>query len=74
MARRGRSNACGRGNGARADNVPKGKLRNVEVIEKEGCRFVIATYADGEMVQKRIDPNQRPKRKPRKPLRTETTE
>jgi hypothetical protein len=58
--------------------VPKGKPRNVEVIEKEGCRFVIATYADGEVVQKRIEPNQKPRRKPlkpfalaRKPLRSE---
>ena len=57
----GRSNAFGRGSGARADNVPKGKPRNVEAIEKEGGRFVIVTYADGEVVQKRIEPNQKPR-------------
>ena len=48
--------------------MPKGKPLNVEVVEKEGCRFVIAVYADGEIVQKRIDPYQKPKRKPRKPF------
>jgi hypothetical protein len=48
--------------------VPKGKPSNVEVIEKAGCRFVIATYANGEIVQKRIEPDQKPKRKPRKPF------
>jgi len=46
--------------------VPKGKPAHIEVIEKEGCRFVIAFYADGEIVQRRIDPNQKPKRKSRK--------
>jgi hypothetical protein len=41
--------------------VPKGRARNVEVIEKEDGRFVVVTYADGEVVQKRIEPNQKPR-------------
>jgi hypothetical protein len=48
--------------------VRRGKARNVEVIEKEDGRFVVVTYADGEVVQKRIEPNQKPRRKPRKPF------
>jgi hypothetical protein len=36
------------------------------VVQKAGHRFVVVTYADGEVVSKRIDPNEQPRRKPRK--------
>jgi hypothetical protein len=48
--------------------VPKGKPRSVEVIEDAMGRFVMATYADGKVTRKQIDPNERPRRKPRKPF------
>ena len=48
--------------------MPKGKPRSVKVVERAGCRFIVATYVDGEVVCKKIDPNERPRRKPRKPF------
>ena len=41
---------------------------NIEVIEEGGERFVLTTYNDGQVVRCRVDPNQKPKRKPRKPI------
>jgi hypothetical protein len=48
--------------------VSKGKPRSIEVVEERGERFVVATYPDGSVVRKRVDPNERPRRKPRKPI------
>jgi hypothetical protein len=47
--------------------VAKGKPRSVKVVQKAGHRFVVVTYAGGEVVSKQIDPNEQPRRKPRKP-------
>jgi hypothetical protein len=38
---------------------------NIEVIEENGERFLLTTYNDGTLVRCRVDPNQKPKRKPR---------
>jgi hypothetical protein len=48
--------------------MAKGRPTSVEVVENSEGRFVIATYADGSVVEKRVDPNARPKRKPRRPI------
>jgi hypothetical protein len=48
--------------------MPRGRPRAIEVVESEGQRVVVSTYADGEVVRKPIDPNERPRRKPRKPF------
>ena len=46
--------------------MPKGKPRNIEVVDDAGGRFVVETYADGEVVRK--NQNEVPRRKPRKPF------
>jgi hypothetical protein len=48
--------------------VSKGRPHSIEVVEDRGERFVVATYPDGSVVRKAVDPNERPKRKPRKPI------
>lgn len=47
--------------------MAKGKPRSVKVVQKAGHRFVVVTYADGEVVSKQIYPNEQPRRKSRKP-------
>jgi hypothetical protein len=42
--------------------------QSVEVIETAEGRFVVTTTADGETISRRVDPGQKPKRKPRKPI------
>jgi hypothetical protein len=54
--------------------MAKGRPRSIEVVEDRGDRFVVATYADGSVVRKRIDANERPRRKPRKPIARARTE
>jgi hypothetical protein len=54
--------------------VFKGRPRDIEVVEERGERFVVATYADGSVVRKRVDPNERPRRQPRKPIARARTE
>jgi hypothetical protein len=54
--------------------VFKGRPRSIEVVEEAGERFVIATYADGSFVRKLVDRNERPRRKPRKPIARARTE
>jgi hypothetical protein len=54
--------------------VSKGRARSIEVVEAAGERFVVATYADGSIVRRRVDPNERPRRKPRKPIARARTE
>ena len=58
----------------RSSVAAKGRPESIEVIEEGGERFVEATYADGSIVRKRVDPNKRPKRKPRKPIARARTE
>jgi hypothetical protein len=48
--------------------VPRGRPTRVEVLDTAEGRFVIATYADGSVLTKAVDPTERPKRKPRKPI------
>jgi hypothetical protein len=48
--------------------MPCGKPTSVEVVDTAEGRFVVATYADGSAIRKLVDPNQRPRRKPRKPV------
>jgi|1185.fasta_scaffold1357177_2 hypothetical protein len=48
--------------------MPIGKPRSVEVVDTAEGRFVVATYPDGSVVRKLVDPNERPRRKPRKPI------
>ena len=52
----------------RSSVVSKGRPHSIEVVEERGERFVVATYADGLVVRTRVDPNERPRRKPRKPI------
>jgi hypothetical protein len=52
----------------------KSKPHSIEVVEERGERFVVATYADGLVVRTRVDPNERPRRKPRKPIARARTE
>jgi hypothetical protein len=47
-----------------ANRTPK----SIEIIEEGDRRFAVMTYADGTIIRKLIDPNERPKRKPRKPI------
>ena len=54
--------------------MTKGRPQSIEVVEERGDRFVVATYADGSVVRKRVDPNERPRRKPRKPIARARTE
>ena len=48
--------------------MPGGKPTSVEVLDTAEGRFVVATYADGSIIRKLVDPDQRPRRKPRKPI------
>jgi hypothetical protein len=41
---------------------------DIQVIVEGEERFVLTTYDDGQVVRCRVDPNQKPKRKPRKPI------
>jgi hypothetical protein len=54
--------------------MPKDTPRSIEVVEERGERFVVATYPDGSVVRKLVDPNERPRRKPRKPITRARTE
>jgi hypothetical protein len=48
--------------------MAKRNPQTVEVIEDGDRRYVVLTYSDGSVVRKLVDPNQRAKRKPRKPI------
>jgi len=48
--------------------MPKGNPVSIRVVVRDGERFVVSTYADGQTVRKRIDPDEQPRRKPRKPF------
>jgi hypothetical protein len=48
--------------------MAKRKPETVEVVDDGDRRYVVVTYADGSVMKKLVDPNQRPKRKPRKPI------
>jgi hypothetical protein len=40
---------------------------SVEVRDDSDGRFVILTYANGDIVRERVDPEQKPTRRPRRP-------
>jgi hypothetical protein len=50
------------------DVAKRTKPASIEVVESPDGRFVIATFADGTVIRKAVDPTERPKRKPRKPV------
>jgi hypothetical protein len=43
------------------------KPTRIEVHVEAGSRFIVATFGDGEVVRKLVDPNKKLKRKPRRP-------
>jgi hypothetical protein len=40
---------------------------SIEVQDEADGRFVVLTYANGEVVRRLIDPDKKPTRKPRRP-------
>ena len=69
MAATVRFAVCGASAAAGVNDVGKRtKPANVEVVDSPDGRFVIATFADGTVIRKAVDPTARPKRKPRKPF------
>jgi hypothetical protein len=44
------------------------KPANVEVIDEGEKRYVVLTFADGEVVRRLVDATLKPTRKPRKPI------
>ena len=54
--------------GKAGDLMPKAKRVSIEVVVSDGERFLVSRYADGQTMRKRIDPDEKPKRKPRKPF------
>jgi hypothetical protein len=47
---------------------------SVEVRDESDGRFVVLTYANGDVVREFVDPKKRPTRKPRRPLRKQGSE
>jgi hypothetical protein len=41
---------------------------SVEILETDQGRAVVVTFGNGEIVRKIIDPSEKPKRKPRRPV------
>jgi hypothetical protein len=39
----------------------------VEVEGEGDARYVVLTYANGDVVRRRVDPDQKPRRRPRRP-------
>jgi len=65
---------CGSAEPRSGTNVPKRSPSSVEVIDSEEGRVLVLTYADGEVVRRTIDPSEKPRRKPRKPVARARTE
>jgi hypothetical protein len=40
---------------------------SIEVVEEGSERYVVLTYADGEIVKRRVDPARKARRRPRIP-------
>ena len=40
---------------------------NVEVTGEGDARYVVLTYSNGEIVRRRVDPDKKPARRPRRP-------
>lgn len=49
-----------------SEAVPR-KPTSIEIVEENGGRFVVRTYADGEVVREAVDLNKKPTRRPRMP-------
>jgi hypothetical protein len=41
---------------------------HVVVVDEPDGRFVVSTFADGEIVRTLVDPNKKPTRRPRRPM------
>jgi hypothetical protein len=41
---------------------------SIEVVEDAEVRFVITTFSDGTVDRKAVDPNQKRRRRPRRPI------
>jgi hypothetical protein len=39
----------------------------IEVVEQGGARYVVFTYANGEVAKRRIEPERKARRRPRRP-------
>jgi hypothetical protein len=50
----------------RPEEMPRKPVR-VEVEGEGDARYVVLTYANGDVVRRRVDPCQKPKRRPRRP-------
>jgi len=46
--------------------MPRKPVR-IEVVEEGGERYVVLTYADGEIVKRRVEPARKARRRPRIP-------
>jgi hypothetical protein len=53
----------GASNGRRKRRKPV----KIEVHDEADGRFIVVTFAEGEVVRKLVDPSEKPRRKPRKP-------
>jgi|GEM_PF-4198356 len=47
--------------------MPNKAPLSIEVVDEAEGRFVIFTYANGDVVRKAVDPNRKPARRPRRP-------
>jgi hypothetical protein len=52
---------------AQIDEAMSRKPISVEVKDEADGRFVILTYANGDVVRERVDPKKKPARRPRRP-------
>jgi len=51
---------------ARLEEMPREPVR--VAVEGDGdARYVVLTYANGDIVRRRVDPDQKPRRRPRRP-------
>jgi hypothetical protein len=46
----------------------KKKRQTIQIVKTSEGRFVVTTHTEGDTTRTRVEPNQRPKRKPRKPI------
>ena len=54
--------------------MPKKTPVSIEIVEEPGGRFVISTYADGDVVREAVDTTRKPKHRPRRPMQKLNTE
>jgi hypothetical protein len=54
--------------------MPKKKPISIEVVDQGEGRFVVSTYAGGEIVREAVDATKKPRRQPRRPQQKLKTE